>query len=220
MGFLVYGKMQYYGKLYKAALKPLLVITDEDYILVDTGIGELPPKYKNFYKVDKSENLKHSLQKFDLSCTDISIVINTHLHLDHCGNNIMFENAVFYVQSKELMYAHNPHRFQKGAYIKELFDCGVSYKTIEGSCEISEGIDVIVTAGHTPGHQSVIIDTSEKKYIYCGDVCPLRENFELRNIVGILYNPVDALASIDKLRAIDGEHIFSHDNQQLILSVM
>jgi hypothetical protein len=55
----------------------------------------------------------------------------------------------------------------------------------------------------------------EKRYVYCGDIAPLRENYERRNIVGVLFNSADALASIDKLRELGGYPIFSHDNEQL-----
>jgi glyoxylase-like metal-dependent hydrolase (beta-lactamase superfamily II) len=229
-GLLVYGKSQYYGIKYMAALKPMLVIAGDDQrILIDTGIGELPEKYAKYYRIARKISLTQSLLTEGLKPEDISIVINTHLHFDHCGNNVLFDNAKFIVQTMELSYARNPDRFQKGGYIKELFE-SVSYATVDSDCEIVEGVRVILTPGHTPGHQSVIVEvypgvteppgtarSNGARYIYCGDVAPLRENLEARNIVGILHNPVEALASIDKLRAIKGTYIYSHDNEQLAI---
>lgn len=212
-GLLVYGKSPYYGVKYMAALKPLLVVTDTDNILIDTGAGELPEKYKKYQRVERDTDIIESLKSEDLEPDDISMVINTHLHFDHCGGNKYFKNARFIIQKAELEYANNPHRFAKGGYIKSYFE-GLDFELIEGEKEITEGIKVIPTPGHTPGHQSVVIDFEGKKYVYCGDVSPLNENIRDRNIVGILHNPVEALESIDKVREIRAIYITSHDQDQ------
>ncbi len=214
-GLLVYGKAKYYGEQYMAALKPLLIITETERILVDTGIGQIPEKYRKYYTIDHDTTLEMSLAEEGLKPQDITMVINTHLHFDHCGNNILFKNAKFLIQQTELEYAHNPHRFQKGAYMKLLFDIG-KYTIISGETKPVPGVQIIPTIGHTPGHQSVVIENyNGKRYIYCGDVAPLKENLDDRNIVGVLYNPVEALEAIDKLREIEGEYIYSHDNEQM-----
>jgi len=213
MGLLVYGKTPYYGKLYKAALKPLLVETDTEKVLIDTGIGELPESYKKFYQTERTQTLLKSLNQEGLTPEDITAIINTHLHMDHTGNNHLFPNAKTYVQKDELEYAYNPHRFQRAAYIQEFFD-GLDFITVNGDYHFSDTIDILKTPGHTPGHQSVVIH-HDTDYIYCGDIAPLKENLEKRNIVGVLYNPVDALKSLDRLRSLEGVHIFSHDNEQM-----
>ncbi len=220
MGMLVYAKTPYYGIKYMAALKPLLVQTESDYILIDTGLGDLPVDFQRFYTVDRKQTLEKSLASEKLATDDISIVINTHLHADHCGNNHLFGNAKFIIQELELEYAYHPDRFLKGGYIKELFD-GLKFATIRGDSEVVEGINVILTGGHTRGHQSVVVDATEsplgKTYIYCGDEAPLAENLQKRNITGILYSQVKSLAAIDRLRSINGEYIYSHDRTQLEL---
>jgi N-acyl homoserine lactone hydrolase len=212
-GFLVYGKAAYYGELYKAALKSLLIETEDDIILVDTGIGKLPEKYKKFYKIEQDHTLiDHIIQK-GITPQDVTAIINTHLHMDHTGWNKHFPNAKTYVQQKELDYAYNPHRFQRAAYIEDFFD-GLDFVTVNGDYTFSDTVDIISTPGHTPGHQSVVVH-GEIDYIFCGDIVPLQENLEKRNIVGVLYNPVDALESLDRLKKLEGIHIFSHDNEQM-----
>lgn len=217
---LVYAKAPYYGMKYMAALKPLLIHTDSDYILVDTGIGELPKKYRPYYKIDRPQTLENSLASISMSPEDISIVINTHLHVDHCGNNKLFNNARFIIQESELKYAYNPHRFQKGGYIEELFS-GINYETVSGNREIVPGVNVLLTSGHTLGHQSVVVDATNtrfgKKFIYCGDEAPLEENLKKRNITGVLYNQVKSLEALDMLRSIAADYIFSHDRTQMDL---
>ena len=216
--FLVYSK--YPGKTYEAALKPLLVLTNDERILIDTGIGELPPQYRRFHRVKKNveQTLQMQLQKFRLKPKDITIVINTHLHFDHCGNNKLFGNARFYVQANELHYAYAPDHFQKAAYLRKIFDDNIDYETLKGQYQVTDEVTIVPTPGHSIGHQSVIIQNRADKFVYCGDAVPLRENLEKRNIPGVLYRADQALESIDKLRAIkDAVYIFSHDKEQRIL---
>ncbi|MFQ6107487.1 MAG: N-acyl homoserine lactonase family protein [Thermoplasmata archaeon] len=198
-----------------AALKPLLIESEDLRILVDTGIGELPERIAKYYRVDKTMTLEKSLRRSDLSPGDITTVVNTHLHLDHCGNNKLFKGARFIAQEMEYAYAKNPHRFQKGAYVRDFFE-GSRFRTVSGTYELTEDVMLIPTPGHTPGHQSVLVE-GDRRFVYCGDIAPLRENYEKRNIVGVLFDSVEALASIDKLRELGGYAIFSHDNQQLTL---
>jgi N-acyl homoserine lactone hydrolase len=220
MGMLVYGKTPYYGKKYMAALKPLLIQTDTDNILLDTGLGELPEEFRKYYTIERTQTLEKSLANEGLVPEDISLVINTHLHADHCGNNRLFKNARFVVQDTELKYAQNPDRFLKGGYIKELYE-GLEFTTVSGDQEIVPGISTILTAGHTPGHQSILVDATStplgKSYIYCGDEAPLEENLQKRNITGILYSQVKSLAALDRLREYNVEYIYSHDRVQLKL---
>jgi glyoxylase-like metal-dependent hydrolase (beta-lactamase superfamily II) len=216
--FLVYAKYQ--GELYEAALKPLLIITGEDRILIDTGIGELPEKYRKFHTVKRKsdEALRAQLRRHGLKPEDIDVVINTHLHFDHCGNNKSFTNAKFYVQADELRYAYTPDRFQKASYLRDFFDVKVDYMPIRGNHRITDEVRVMPTPGHSIGHQSILIRKDGKNYVYCGDAAPLKENLERRNIPGVLYRSDEALQSLDKLRKIENAvYIFSHDNEQSTL---
>jgi glyoxylase-like metal-dependent hydrolase (beta-lactamase superfamily II) len=212
--FLVYAKYQ--RETYEAALKPLLIITEKERILIDTGIGDLPEKYRKFHTVkrDTNQTLRAQLQRYSLKPEDIDVVVNTHLHFDHCGNNKEFRNAKFYVQADELRYAYAPDRFQKASYIREFFDVNVEYVPLRGSHRITEGMSVLPTPGHSIGHQSVVVRKDGKNYVYCGDAAPLRENLERRNIPGVLYRSDQALQSIDKLRSIENAMcVYSHDNE-------
>ncbi len=214
--FLVYTKYQ--GQIYEAALKPLLIIAGKEKILVETGVGELPERYRKFHTIrrETDKTLRAQLNTHRIKPEDITLVINTHLHFDHCGNNASFPNAKFYVQAQELRYAYAPDRFQKAAYIREFFDSGLDYIPIRGKYQLGEDILLIPTPGHSIGHQSVLIRGEEENLVYCGDAAPLRENLEKRNIPGVLYRADEALRSIDKLRSIkNASYIYSHDNEQL-----
>ena len=180
--FLVYSKYQ--GTLYEAALKPTLVLTEKEKILIDTGIGKLPSPHRRFHKVKATphETMQMQLQKFGLKPEDITIVINTHLHFDHCGNNKLFKNSHFYVQADELRYAYAPDRFQKAAYIRDFFETGADYDMLNGKCQVTNDVTIVPTPGHSIGHQSVIIQKDLDRFVYCGDAAPMMENLEKRNI--------------------------------------
>lgn len=212
----MFGKYQ--GIKYKAALKPLLVRTEKENILIDTGVGTLPAKYGNFHQVIRSreEELVLSLKNVRLKPDDITLVINTHLHFDHCGNNRQFRKAKFLVQTDEVRYAYFPDRFQRISYLREFFDVGCEFLPIKGKYTVEEGIDLLPTPGHTVGHQSVLVSWKGRNIVYAGDAAPLPENIERRNITGMMYNGAQALESIDALRRIDNPlFIYSHDNEQL-----
>lgn len=212
--------MKYMGQPYDAALKPMLILTPQEKILVDTGIGELPEKHQKFWVIKRraEENLKTQLANYNLKPEDIDVVINTHLHFDHCGNNTIFINAKFIVQADEVRYAHAPDKFQQAAYIRELFDVKVDYEPVHGKHQVADDVFVIPTPGHSIGHQSVIVKAGNRNYVYCGDAAPIRENLEKRNIPGITYCAHKALKSIDYLRTIENPvYIYSHDNEQLAL---
>ncbi len=214
--FLVY--MKYMGQQYEAAIKPLLITNANKSMLIDTGIGELPEKYRKFYTVKRNpeQNLKTQLAQHSLKPEDIDIVVNTHLHFDHCGNNILFPNAKIIVQADELRYAHAPERFQEAGYIKELFDVKANYQTVQGEYKIDDEVSVLPTPGHSIGHHSIVIKNGESRYVYCGDAAPIKECLERRNIPGVLYSSHEALKSIDRLRSItNAVYIYSHDKEQL-----
>ncbi len=197
-GMLVYGVPKFYGKLIKAKLQPLYIESGDERILVDTGIGDLPEKFEKIHGVEKKLSLLDSLKEMDLSPEDITMVINTHLHFDHTGYNREFTNAVTLAQEAEIRYSAYPDRFQAGAYLQKNLE-GSKFRGLVGEKEVAPGVTVLPTPGHSPGHQSIAVELEDEVIIYTGDVSPLSINHEKKWIVGILYDPVDALCSLEFL---------------------
>jgi len=84
---------------------------------------------------------------------DIDLVINTHLHFDHCGQNAVFKHAAFYVQRAELDRCR-----RESPALYDWFDFqNASFELLDGDAEIRPGLSVITTPGHTSGHQSVLV---------------------------------------------------------------
>jgi glyoxylase-like metal-dependent hydrolase (beta-lactamase superfamily II) len=214
MGLLVWMKPQYYGKKYECAARSMLVVTGEDVILLDTGCGEVPERTVKEYNFKRRATLLQALERAGYPAGDVTIVINTHLHFDHCGWNRAFKNARFIVQDAELDYSQHPHKFQRDGYYKQFIE-GTKFDLISGDHEVTEGVRILFTPGHTPGHQSVEVLWGKRHIVFCGDTGAVAENVLKRNVIGITTDPVKCLESIDRIRAIpDAFYVYAHDNQQ------
>ena len=113
-------------------------------VLVDTGVGG-PEGLLNDWRV-VNVTVADALAEHDMSPADISLVINTHLHFDHCGQNAVFKHAPFYVQRAELDRAR-----RESAELSGWFDfTGARFELLDGDTEILPGLSVIATPGTPP----------------------------------------------------------------------
>lgn len=188
------------GKKITIPLLAWLLYDGSRYILVDTGGTPADGIHYMPYIQPPGCTLEEQLALRGLSPGDIKTVIMTHLHWDHAGNNKLFSNAVFYVQRRELDYAAAPLAVQKGAYNQELV-FQTDYQVIEGPCRIVDGISVIPTPGHSPGSQSVIVQTEKGKYMIVGDLICLYACMERDPMVinGLHTNLFEYYDSMDKV---------------------
>jgi N-acyl homoserine lactone hydrolase len=132
-------------------------------ILVDTGVG-WPTDVIHEWRV-VNRHAADVLAEHDLSPADVRIVINSHLHWDHCGQNAVFKHAPFHIQRSELDRARREEK--KTA---DWFDfAGARFELLDGDAEIAEGVHVVATPGHTTGHQSVVVDLPDGKAVMIGD---------------------------------------------------
>ena len=132
-------------------------------ILVDTGVGWPTELVKEWKVVNR--HAADALAEHDLSPADVRIVINSHLHFDHCGQNAVFKHAPFYVQRLELERARRAKN-----KTSEWFDfAGARFELIDGDAQIADGVRVVATPGHTVGHQSVIVDSDDGGAVMIGD---------------------------------------------------
>ncbi len=124
-------------------------------LLVDTGVGG-PDELLNDWRV-VNHSAADALAELDMSPADIDLVINTHLHFDHCGQNAVFRHAPFYIQRTELDRAR-----REGREFAEWFDfMGARFELLDGDAEVVPGVSVITTPGHTSGHQSVVVQSGD-----------------------------------------------------------
>jgi len=117
-------------------------------------------------------SVEDGLKKLGLKPEDIGIVIVTHLHFDHIALGHLYKKAKFIVQKRELDYARNPHPMDATLYNRNTFE-GLNIEVIDGDKEIFPGVSVFLTPGHTPGGQSVEVNTAAGKAIITGFCCSL-----------------------------------------------
>jgi N-acyl homoserine lactone hydrolase len=129
-------------------------------VLVDTGMTELDPAV-----ADMDPQLT-PLSEQDVDLAGIDMVVNTHLHFDHCGGNRLFAGKPIYVQRKELDDA----RTQDDYTIREWVDApGVVYVQVLGELELLPGVRLVPAPGHTRGSQVVVVETGEHPTVVVGD---------------------------------------------------
>ena len=106
---------------------------------------------------------------------DVTVVVNSHLHFDHAGNNRAFPNATFIVQAEQLAFAKGKPNFP-GVYWD---DPALRYLPASGRMRVVAGVEVVPTPGHAPGHQSLVVDLAETgRVVLCGDAAYTRSNLE------------------------------------------
>ncbi|PWU25120.1 MAG: MBL fold metallo-hydrolase [Candidatus Rokuibacteriota bacterium] len=125
-------------------------------LLVDTGVVETTPELEAEWPL--------RLQPWP-ELGDVVAIVNTHLHFDHCGANRSFPGTPIYVQRAEYEAVAEP------AYLVDWVRFpGARYELVEGDQVLLPGISVLFTPGHSPGHQAVVVETTEGPVVLAGDV--------------------------------------------------
>lgn len=178
-------------------------------ILIDTGIGEhWNEKTRNMFSISNERfNIDSSLKKFGLTREDITEIIISHLHFDHVGGATMstskgkieltFPSATYYIQSLNLNHAHAPTEKDRASFIehtiKPLEQSG-KLKKIDGFLEIYPGIEIVVTHGHTPGHQMVRIRHRSATILFTGDTIPTASHIPIPYVMAYDLEPQKTMA--------------------------
>jgi glyoxylase-like metal-dependent hydrolase (beta-lactamase superfamily II) len=210
----------------------LLVEIGGKRVLVETGNGDkFPAKEKEIYGIDHDRSIQSALADLGIEPHAIDVVVMSHLHFDHSGGTTrktasgglepVFPRARHVVQRKELEAARHPHERNRASYLAEniepLVAAGV-LEAVDGEAEVVPGVRVLPTPGHTPGHQSVLIDGGDgEKALFLGDVVPTSVHVRLPFIMGYDLDVEATLASKKRLlrQALDEKWLvlFGHDRQ-------
>jgi glyoxylase-like metal-dependent hydrolase (beta-lactamase superfamily II) len=213
---------------FDTGLNSLLIRTGDKNILVETGIGnKLPEKLVQIYK--QPAQLLDNLHKTGLAPEDIDIVINTHLHFDHCGWNTVrrgdqiaptFPKAKYYVQKKE--WEHGRLQLERDAisYMSPNYDPLIEsgqMELLDGDLEIAPGVSVKVFPGHTANMQAVIVESGGKKACYISDLIPTAMHLDLTWVMAFDLFPLTTIENRKKYyaQAIPERWltVFTHDDQ-------
>jgi glyoxylase-like metal-dependent hydrolase (beta-lactamase superfamily II) len=217
-------------------LRCLLIESDDGLILVDTGYGDkLSDKQRRQVGLRGDRRLLGDLEAAGYSAGDVRMVINTHLHGDHCGGNTSldadgaiaptFPNAQYLIQRLELADATYPNERTRGAYFRENFlpmlgfcpdDGAERVRVLSGDTQISPEVRTLVTPGHTRSHQCVIVESKGETAIFLADAVAWAVSME--RLAWVPAFDVEPLVSMETKRSLrdwawrrDALLLFQHD---------
>ncbi|HET9306152.1 MAG TPA: MBL fold metallo-hydrolase [Candidatus Sulfotelmatobacter sp.] len=210
-----------------AGLNSLLIRTGDQTVLVETGMGnKLSERMVKFY--GQPAKLIDNLAEGGVALEDIDIVINSHLHFDHCGWNTVrdatgkivptFPRAKYYAPEGEWQYSRKPSERDAISYIPDNYDPLVAsgqMTLLKGGEEIVPGISVKTFPGHTAHMQAIIVESQGKAACYISDLMPTSAHIDLTWGMSFDLYPLDTIESKKRYyaKAIPEKWltVFTHD---------
>jgi glyoxylase-like metal-dependent hydrolase (beta-lactamase superfamily II) len=216
------------NNLVPVGLNSIVVRTGKQTILIETGMGnKLSEKMQKIY--GQPATLLENLAAAGILPEEIDIVINSHLHFDHCGWNTLrqgervvatFPKATYYAPEGEWLHGHKPLERDAISYIGENYDPLVEsgqMKLLRGDQEIVPGVSVKVFPGHTETMQAIILQSGGKTACYISDLIPTTAHLDLTWGMAFDLFPAQTIESKKKYyaRAIPEKWLtmFTHDPQ-------
>lgn len=170
-----------------------------------------------------AQALPAQLARHGLRPEDIGLLVHTHVHMDHAGQDYLMPNARILVQRRELQNAAAPDMYPAPFYDRQnvarlVHDFWPRVDVLDGDTEIAAGVRCVPMPGHTPGHQAIYVAVASGTAIIAGDAAmTVRDNVRDGIAPGFLDNMADTMAGIRRL-ARDGKHILpTHDSEVFAL---
>ena len=199
----------------------VLVESDDGLFLFDTGIDldhmnrvlpfELPEQ-------TPEQTIPAQLAACGFEVSDVTTLVNSHLHIDHVGGNKLFAGTRTVIHAREVAQARNEEPFEFFGYSDKSWDYdGLNLETVSGDLELAKGIFLYETPGHTVGHYSLLLNPggSAKPLLFAVDVAYTATALEKGVQPGFHNNPHDGVLSIRRVKELAAEHgaelFYSHD---------
>jgi len=212
------------------AMRCLLIEDEDRLILIDNGIGDKQEQsFLKHYYLNGDDTLEKSLSKYRFSPHDVTDMILTHLHFDHCGGSIKynddntayelaFPNATYWVSKSQYEWAINPNHRESASFLKEnIFPIEESgqLKLIEEEGQILPNISVRIYNGHTEGQVIPLINYHGRTLAFMADLLPAVTHIPMPWIMAYDTKPLLTLDDKEKFynEAVPGDYVlfFEHD---------
>lgn len=186
----------------------VLIEHDEGLFLFDSGFDKgTVEEFLPFELPEQTDEqtLPAQLDRCGFAPGDVSAVINSHLHFDHCGGQRHLPDAPVWVDKEELRHALVPESFERLGYADRIFHRPDSeYRWLEEEVvEPVPGIRLIHTPGHTVGHRSMVLEKEGRApLLFCADVTYTQESWDKEMIAGFHNDPTANASSIRKVKAL------------------
>ncbi len=202
------------GKIVDVPIIAWYIEGSDKKILVDTGGGDPAEAHPRAhpYKRPEDQTIENALKKIGVRPEEIEIVICTHLHWDHSGDNQRFPKAKKIVQQEELVVARHPLPILIYGYPKKIFE-NVEYTAISGDQEIAKGVKVLPTPGHTLGMMGVLVEGDKGRIFIAGDTFGFFKNLESDPpmISGLYVDVKKYYESIERISKLSAFVLPGHD---------
>jgi glyoxylase-like metal-dependent hydrolase (beta-lactamase superfamily II) len=182
----------------------LLVESDNKLVLIDTGLGnKQSEKFFSYYYLNGQDTLEKSLKKVGFENKDITDVLLTHLHFDHCGGAVeayeetkyrpTFPNASYWVSGPQWHWAMNPNQREKASYLIENFEPlertgKLNFINQEG--KFTREIDIRFFNGHSEGLIIPFIGINNQTLVFVSDLIPTSAHIPLSWVCGFDTRPL------------------------------
>lgn len=205
--------------------------------LIDNGTGtKFSDKFEKIYQIDhQHSNLEDSLAFHGFSPDDITDVIFSHLHFDHCGGTTYYDeegkirhtfpNATYHLTRKHLETATNPNAREKSSFLSDNIDPIASWdklNLVDEHHSYEEGLDALPVNGHTKGQQLPRVTAEGQTLVFMADLLPTHVHLPLPWVMGYDMYPVTTLREKEKYldRAVsENWYLFlEHDAQEQLIT--
>lgn len=194
---------------------PMFVVdTDDGWVVFETGCdpdvmvdpektwGRLASAFH--IEMSEGDHPLHRLESIGVRAEDVAHVVVSHLHMDHAGGLRFFRHSRIHVQRAELRWAMFPDAFGAAGLLRSDFDhADLTYDLHEGDEQIVPGVHVALTDGHTPGHQSLVVDLPSRRYVITGDVAYQRRQIDRGVPPPVTTDDFAAVRALTRVRAFE-----------------
>jgi glyoxylase-like metal-dependent hydrolase (beta-lactamase superfamily II) len=211
------------------ALRCLLIEEGNKLILVDNGMGnKQDAKFFSFYYLHGNDTLENSLKNAGYSPDDITDMVLTHLHFDHCGGSIKhdangklvpaFKNATYHCNKDHWDWATHPNAREKASFLKEnilpIQESG-RLSFIDESTSLIPNLSFIEVNGHTEAMMLPLVKCGNETVLYAADLIPSSHHVPLPYVMGYDVRPLETLKEKERILGMAAEHkwklFFEHD---------
>lgn len=212
----------------KLTMRCLLIDQGDRKILIEAGVGNhYPEKVRKNNGHEETDAIEKSLTEKGYKTTDITDVLFTHLHWDHCNGAVLnekgrlklqFPNATHWCSKKQWEHAQISNIRERAAYYPEILNflkTEGNMQLVENECELFPGVFVRMYDGHTPGQMIPFIVSGEKTYVYLSDLIPTTANIPIVWIAAYDLFPVTTMEEKERFLKEAAEKnfilFFEHD---------
>ncbi len=212
------------------AMRCLLIEDGNRLMLVDNGMGDKQDaKFFGYYYLHGNDSLEKSLNKYGFTANDITDMVLTHLHFDHCGGSIkyntdrtrlepVFKNARYYCNAKHWEWAVNPNAREKASFLKEnilpIQESG-QLQFIDSSTQLLPGLSFIEVNGHTEAMMLPVVNYKNTTVAFMADLIPSAGHLPIPYVMGYDVRPLETLKEKENIlkQALDNDWklFFEHD---------